>query len=62
MMPVAYGLTHTFRLGSVLATLSVTLERFFAIVKPLKDLRFVKRRLIPATIIFTGNLLEMCID
>ena len=54
IMPVSYGLTHTFRLGSVLATLSVTLERFFAIVLPLKDVRFVKRCLIPVSIIFTG--------
>ena len=31
IMPVSYGLTHLARVGSVFATLSVTLERFFAI-------------------------------
>ena len=55
IMPVSYGLTLTFRLGSVLATLSVTLERFFAIVLPLKDVRCVKRLLIPGTVILTGT-------
>jgi hypothetical protein len=35
-MPVCYGLVHIFRVGSVFATLSVTLERFFAIVFPFK--------------------------
>lgn len=53
IMPVSYGLTHTARVGSVFATLSVTLERFFAIVFPFKDVDVVKRWLIPATITFT---------
>lgn len=53
IMPVSYGLTHTARVGSVFATLSVTLERFFAIVFPFKDVDVVKRWLIPATIMFT---------
>ena len=57
IMPVSYGLTLTFRLGSVLATLSVTLERFFAIVLPLKDVRRFKKWLIPGSIIITGNVL-----
>ena len=56
IMPVSYGLTLTFRLGSVLATLSVTLERFFAIVLPLKDVRRFKKWLIPGSIIITGNV------
>ena len=43
-------------MGSVLATLSVTIERFFAIVLPLKDLLFLKRKLIPATILIAGNI------
>ena len=55
IMPVSYGLTLTFRLGSVLATLSVTLERFFAIVLPLKDVKRFKKWLIPGSIIITGN-------
>ncbi len=53
IMPVSYGLTHTARVGSVFATLSVTLERFFAIVFPFKDVDVVKRWLIPATVTFT---------
>ncbi len=52
-MPVSYGLTHTARVGSVYATLSVTLERFFAIVFPFKDVDVVKRWLLPSTVIFT---------
>ena len=58
IMPVSYGLTLTFRLGSVLATLSVTLERFFAIVLPLKDVRRFKKWLIPGSIIITGNVVQ----
>ena len=53
IMPVSYGLTHLARVGSVFATLSVTLERFFAIVFPFKDVDVVKRWLIPGTVIFT---------
>ena len=34
-----YGFVHIGRVGSVLLTLSVTVERFFAIVYPLKRLR-----------------------
>lgn len=52
--PICYGLTHTFRVGSVFATLSVTLERFFAIVFPLRDFSCVKRWLIPTTVMFTA--------
>ena len=55
IMPISYGLTLTFRLGSVLATLSVTLERFFAIVFPLKNVRRLKRWLIPGSVILTGK-------
>ena len=54
-MPISYGLTNTFRLGSVFATLSVTLERFFAIVVPLKDFYCVKRWLVPLTVVAPGN-------
>merc|ERR1712223_907851 len=38
-MPIAYGFVHIGRVGSVLLTLSVTVERFFAIVYPLKRIR-----------------------
>ena len=34
-----YGFVHIGRVGSVLLTLSVTVERFFAIVYPLKRIR-----------------------
>ena len=34
-----YGLVHITRTGSVLATLCVTIERFFAIVYPLKMIK-----------------------
>ena len=53
IMPVSYGLTHTARVGSVMATLSVTLERFFAIVFPFKDVEVVKRWLLPCAVTFT---------
>ena len=41
------------RVGSAFATLSVTVERFFAIVFPLKDFRCIKKWLLPFTAIFT---------
>ena len=41
------------RVGSVLSTVSVTLERFFAIVFPLRDVTCIKRWLIPVTTSFT---------
>ena len=53
IMTVSYGLTHTARVGSVMATLSVTLERFFAIVFPFKDVDVVKRWFLPVAITFT---------
>ena len=53
VMPITYGLTHTTRVGSVFATLSVTLERFFAIVFPFKDVNRLKKFLIPSTVVFT---------
>ena len=62
IMPISYGLTLTFRLGSVLATLSVTLERFFAIVFPLKNVRRLKKWLIPGSIIITGKKLQRIDD
>ena len=53
VMPFTYGLTHTTRVGVVFATLSVTLERFFAIVFPFKNVDEVKKWLIPSTVVFT---------
>jgi len=36
ILPVCYSLSHIFRLCSAYTTVSVTLERFFAIVYPFK--------------------------
>ena len=50
----SYGFAHIGRVGSVLMTLSVTLERFFAVVYPLKRLR-LKVVLISASVV--GSIL-----
>ena len=50
----SYGFAHIGRVGSVLLTLSVTLERFFAVVYPLKRLR-LKVVLISASVV--GSIL-----
>ena len=50
---VSYYFQICFRVGSVLSTVSVTLERFFAIVFPLRDVTCIKRWLIPMTTAFT---------
>ena len=39
IMPFGYGLAHIGRVGSVFVTVSVTIERYFAIVHPLKHFR-----------------------
>ncbi len=36
ILPVAFGFGHIGRVGSVFVTMSVTIERYFAIVHPLK--------------------------
>ena len=38
-----YGLLHTFRTGSVYSTITVTMERFFAIVFPFREFHKPKR-------------------
>ena len=40
IMAWSFGFAHTFRVGSVYVTLAVTFERFWAIVFPLKHLRY----------------------
>ena len=35
-MPICFGIGHIGRVGSVFVTMSVTIERYFAIVHPLK--------------------------
>ena len=55
IMPFGYGLGHIGRVGSVFVTVSVTIERYFAIVHPLKHFRGKKYLLlIPslATVIY----------
>ena len=39
IMPLGYGLGHIGRVGSVFVTVSVTIERYFAVVHPLKHVR-----------------------
>ena len=51
-IPFCYGLMLVARTGSVYVTMSVTLERFFAIVKPLKDFTKVKSCLLAFTVVF----------
>lgn len=45
------GLTHVARTGSVYVTMAVTIERYFAIVNPLKDFR-LKKALLPLATAF----------
>ena len=39
IMPIGYGLAHIGRVGSVFITVSVTIERYLAIVHPLQHFR-----------------------
>jgi hypothetical protein len=41
IIPVVYGMIGVARTGSVYFTMSVTLERYFAIVRPLSQFRYV---------------------
>ena len=49
IMPIVFGLLHTFRVGSVYVTLAVTFERFHAIICPLKHF-FWKKYLLPVSV------------
>jgi len=51
-MPIALGLLHTFRVGSVYVTLSVTFERFHAIICPLRQFRW-KKYLLTMSVVFS---------
>ena len=51
IMIFAYGLLHTFRVGSVYVTLAVTFERFHAIICPLRHFKR-KKYMLPACIVF----------
>ncbi|XP_071746298.1 FMRFamide receptor-like [Lepeophtheirus salmonis] len=50
--PMVYGFLHIGRVGSVFATLSITLERYFAVKWPLGEKR-IQKGLISGTIIFS---------
>ena len=50
-MPICYGLLHVARSGSVYVTMAVTIERYFAIVHPLKDFK-TKKALLPLAMAF----------
>jgi hypothetical protein len=51
IMPSCHGLLHVARTGSVYVTMAVTVERYFAIVHPLKKFK-MKKALLPVAIIF----------
>jgi hypothetical protein len=51
VIPIVYGMIGVARTGSVYLTMSVTLERYFAIVRPLSAFR-MKRCLVPISITF----------
>ena len=48
----SYGIAHIGRVGSVFMTLSVTLERFFAILYPLKRM-YLKTTLLIFSVVFS---------
>ena len=48
---ILHGLIHTARTGSVYVTMSVTFERYLAMVKPFKSVK-VKKFLLPFAITF----------
>ena len=53
VIPVVYGMIGVARTGSVYLTMSVTLERYFAIVRPLSSFG-IKRWLVPISITFAA--------
>ena len=48
---ILHGLIHTARTGSVYVTMSITFERYLAMVKPFKSIK-VKKCLLPIAITF----------
>ena len=53
IIPFCNGLVAVARTGSVYVTISITVERYFAIVHPLKDFMAIKKVLLPFTITFS---------
>ena len=54
MVPICFGIGHIGRVGSVFITMSVTIERYFAIVHPLKH--FAGKKLLLITPIISSIL------
>lgn len=54
IIPVAYGLMGIFRTSSVYLTMSVTLERYYAIVKPFAIIGWLKRKLLVGCFVFAA--------
>lgn len=52
LMPTCMGLISIARMGSVYLTMAVTLERYFAIVKPLSHFG-LKKYLLPGSLVFS---------
>ncbi|XP_059095091.1 uncharacterized protein LOC131889889 [Tigriopus californicus] len=52
IIPFSHGAIHVARMGTVYITMSVTLERFFAVVHPLKKFG-AKKFLLPGTAVFS---------
>ena len=53
VIPTVYGLIGVARTGSVYMTMSVTLERYFAVVRPLADFR-MKKWLMASSMVFAS--------
>ena len=52
ILPIGFGICNIARVGSVFVTMSVTIERYFAIVHPLRVFK-QKRYLLPTPIVAT---------
>ena len=52
ILPIGFGICNIARVGSVFVTMSVTIERYFAIVHPLRVFK-LKRYLLPTPIVAT---------
>ena len=62
VMNILYGLTSTSRTGSVYVTIAVTIDRYFAIVKPINQFK-MKVILLPIAITFAilYNFPKVCL-
>ena len=53
IIPICMALVGVARTGSVYVTMTITVERYFAIVHPLKDFITIKKFLLPITVVFS---------